>query len=130
MTFADLLQRYKRIAIVGGPETGKTTHYAAMVTDRQVIHTDDWLSYPYEAVPELVMAHVERLESSGAKSFLIEGAAQLARALRKGLEVDAVFLTTKPKVPRKPRQVATAKGTLKIVRDWRQANPDVPLLIE
>lgn len=125
MTFADLLKQHKRIAIVGGPKTGKTTHYAAMVTDRPVVHTDDWLSYPYELVPELVMIKVQALDS-----FVVEGAAQMARALRKGLEVDAVFLTTKPKAPRKPRQIATAKGTLKIVRDWRHAHPDVPLLIE
>jgi hypothetical protein len=110
--FADLLKQYKRIAIVGGPKTGKTTHYAAMVTDRPVIHTDDWLSLPYEVVPDVVLAKARMLDS-----FVVEGAAQMARTLRKGLEVDAVFLTTKPKAPRQPRQVATAKGTLKIFRD-------------
>lgn len=125
MTFTDLLKKYRRIAIVGGPKTGKTTHYAAMVTDRPVVHTDDWLHLPYEVVPDFVMAKVRPLDS-----FVVEGAAQMARALRKGLEVDAVFLTTKPKAPRKPRQISTATGTLKILRDWRHAYPDVPLLVE
>jgi hypothetical protein len=124
VTFADLLLKYRRVAIVGGPKTGKTTHFAAMVTDREIIHTDDWKQLPWEVVPELAIAKAKPFAE-----FVIEGV-QVARALRKGLEVDAVFLTTKPKAPRKPGHVSMTKAVMTVFREWRHAHPDVPLLIE
>src|SRR5262245_4436614 len=39
--FDDVLGKYSRVAIVGGPRTGKTT-LSATVSDRPVIHTDDF----------------------------------------------------------------------------------------
>lgn len=43
---ADILSQFRRVAIAGGPRTGKTT-LAAAVTDRRVIATDDYMGKPW-----------------------------------------------------------------------------------
>ncbi len=122
--FAELLRSYPRIAIAGGPRMGKST-LSGLITDRPVIGTDAYKgNVPIEDIPQRMIADVGHLPT-----FLIEGV-WVARALRKGMQVDAVVYMTRPKVARLPGQVAMAKGILKTFREWRHKNPHVPLLIE
>jgi hypothetical protein len=51
--FACFLRTYARVAIAGGPRTGKTT-LAATVKDRPVVHTDDFIvGHEWSEVPAL-----------------------------------------------------------------------------
>lgn len=103
---------------------GKST-LAQLATDRPVIGTDDYRSLPWEEVPHAMIRDV-----SGLQSFVIEGV-QVPRALRKGLEVDAVIYMTRPKVKhRKPGQVAMAKGVRTVFDEWHTTNQHVPVFIE
>lgn len=80
---------------------------------------------PWEIVPEKIIA-----ELRGLDSFVVEGT-QVARALRKGLEVDAVVYLSAPKVSgRKPGQIAMAKAVHTILMDWRKTNPKTPVFAE
>lgn len=122
--FRAILRKHRRVAIVGGPRMGKTT-LAGAVTDRPVIGSDAYQKLPWEAVPLKMIEDLRDLDR-----FLVEGV-QTARALRKGLEVDAVIYLSRPNVKeRKTGQVAMAKGIQTIFREWRQANQDVPVFSE
>src|SRR5690606_36894279 len=104
MNFPDLLTQHKRIAIVGAPRTGKTS-CTSQVSDRPLIHTDDWMDWPWEELP----AHVPKA-SAGLESFVVEGV-RAPDAMRKGgLEVDAVVYLSRPKVQQTPAQRAMGVG--------------------
>ena len=110
-----------RVAVVGGPRTGKTT-YAYNQTLRPIYHTDEAMHLPWEEQP---LVWIERLKDM--PQFVIEGV-QVARCLRKGLEVDSVVLLDEPYEPLTPRQEGLRKGVLKVFNEWREAHPDVPVL--
>jgi hypothetical protein len=114
--FKQICATHKRIAIVGGPRTGKTT-LAKTCTDRPIHHNDDGKHLSWESQPEYWKSRVE-----GQDSFVIEGV-QAARALRKGLQVDAVVELDKPHVELSKGQVAMSKGHKKIFGDVISANP-------
>ena len=117
----DFLKAYKRIGIAGGPRTGKTT-FAEDVTDRVVLHTDDAIeTVTWEDQPK---HWIDKTADLGA--FALEGV-QVARCLRKGLEIDAVIRIDVAKVELSPEQAAMAKGERKIFEEWRAANEDVPI---
>lgn len=122
--FLAVLRNHRRVAIAGGPRMGKTT-LSRLVRDRPVIGTDEYKKLPWEEVPLQMIADVKDLPA-----FVIEGV-QVPRALRKGLEVDAVVYMTRPKVAsRKPGQISMAKGVWTVFREWRAANPHIPVFVE
>ena len=126
--FADVLKRYNRIAIVGGPRSGKTT--LARLADRHVIHTDDYRTRSWEAVPHAVIADIRDLEAdslSRGNRWIIEGV-QVARALRKGLEVDVVLVLNEPLEDLTTRQEGMRKGVMTVLADWYKDRKDVPIL--
>lgn len=126
--FADVLRRYNRIAIVGGPRAGKTT--LARLADRHVIHTDDYRTRTWEAVPHAVIADIRDLEAdslSRGNRWIIEGV-QVARALRKGLEVDVVLVLNEPLEDLTTRQEGMRKGVMTVLADWYKDRKDVPIL--
>lgn len=126
--FADVLKRYNRIAVVGGPRAGKTT--LARLADRHVIHTDDYRTRSWEAVPHAVIADIRDLEAdslSRGNRWIIEGV-QVARALRKGLEVDVVLVLNEPLEDLTTRQEGMRKGVMTVLADWYKDHKDVPIL--
>jgi hypothetical protein len=112
LTLTELLDRYRRIAVTGGPNSGKTTGVAARVTDRTVIHTDDWKHLGYS--PEVPFLIIDACKAHS--SFLVEGV-QAARALRKGLEVDAAVWMLSPLLDLTPEQERQRRGTQTIWAD-------------
>ena len=114
----DIARAHKRIAVVGGPLTGKTT-VSREVTDRPVLSTDDTMDADWADQPEIAKRRVE-----GMDAFVLEGV-QAARALRKGLEVDAIVVMETPKGERTKGQAAMAKGQEKIIADALAMNPGV-----
>ncbi len=115
------LLEFPRIAIAGGPRTGKTT-LSRIVVDRPVEHTDDYMQYAWEDVPPLVihkLANVPR--------FVVEGV-QVPRCLRKGLRVDAVVWLDQPLVPLSEGQRTMMKGVRTVFLQWCATNENVPVI--
>lgn len=121
--FKGVLAKYKRIAIAGGPRTGKTTLSDRAVGRVEVFHGDDYISDDWSANS----AEIVRL-CTPLPSFVVEGV-QVPRALRKGLIVDAVIWLDRPQVPLTKAQQTMAKGVATVFAEWRAANPSVPVLV-
>lgn len=115
--------RLPRVAICGGPHTGKTT-LAASVQGKPVIHTDDLIGQ-VECLPAkerwaAVSSEAVRI-CSVMPSFCVEGI-RVAHALRKGLRVDAVIwletVWTKPCVPYTSKHASTARAVQTVFEEW------------
>jgi adenylate kinase family enzyme len=121
--FATVLSRYQRIAIVGGPKTGKTT-LAGSVTDRPTFSTDEFMGIPWGDIPRAVAMKAGSL----GPSWVVEGV-QVARALRKGLVTDAVIHLNGPAhVSLTPMQAAMAKAVTSVFEEWNAENTRVPVV--
>lgn len=102
----------RRIAIAGGPRTGKTTYARKLAAEHglALVSTDDFASMGWSEASE----HVAGLLGKGAPG-VVEGVA-VPRALRKALAasearpVDRLLILEAPRVPRTPGQEAMAKG--------------------
>ncbi len=112
---AKLLDEYARIAIVGGPRTGKSV-LADQVDDRPVIHTD---AFSYLGWPDIPSAIITRCTPLGR--FVVEGV-QSARALRSGLVVDAVLYLDTPRMEQSKGHRGMSKGVATVFQEWRAAN--------
>lgn len=113
-----ILLKHKRIAIVGGPGSGKTT-LAARVYDRQVLHTDDVIDVvPWDDMPDYWLEQTRDL-----KSFVIEGV-QTARYLRRAAKykeecpVDAVVALLGAVVPITGGQARMLKAVMTVFDEW------------
>ncbi len=130
-----------RLAIAGGPHTGKTTLCERAAADgRLVLHTDPGeLPADFTAMLE-VLPSAERWSAlsaevvrrlNGVDRFVVEGV-RVAHALRKGLKVDAVVWCTrvfhKPDHPRRPGHDSMAKATETVFREWLASRPGVPVV--
>lgn len=107
----DLLSRYPRVAIAGGPRTGKTT-LSALGDGRTVVHTDDWINRTeWEGVP------TEVIKACGTGPVIVEGV-QVPRALRKGLSVDCVVWLERPRALQTRKQLIMLAGLRTIFAEW------------
>lgn len=109
----DALSRYPRIAITGGPRVGKTWLANTYGLDREVVHTDTWQGVEWDKQPALIVAACEPLPR-----FLLEGV-QVPRALRKGLQIDALLWLDCPAAPQTPAQRAMGKAVATVLRTIR-----------
>lgn len=115
----ELLASHARVAICGAPRTGKTTLAHACVDERPLISTDRFIHLAWGDVPPAIIARCKPLPR-----FLIEGV-QVARALRKGLEVDAVLYLDLPRAEQTPQQASMGKSVETVFREWRDAHRTV-----
>ncbi len=109
-----LLSRHARVAIVGGPGVGKSS-LVGRVGDRPLIQADSWKAEAWDAQPHRILAAC----GAAGERFVVEGV-QVARALRKGLQVDAVLVLERPKRALTERQAAMGKGVGTVLAEWRQ----------
>jgi hypothetical protein len=124
ISFADILSRYPRVAIVGGANTGKST-LSASVADRPVIHSDDFIvEGDYRASANGTLS-----AASGQASYVVEGVTA-ALAMRYGLQVDAVVHLTRTKAKLTAKQRSSNKGTETAIRNWRSGAGPVPVFGE
>ena len=116
---------YMRIAITGGPRTGKTTMAAEWPAHR-IRHTDDLIgSHDWSEASAEAATWFD-----SAESFVIEGVA-VPRALRKwlaanpeGKPCDRVYWLTKAHTPLTAGQATMAKGCIKV---WLEVLPGLRL---
>lgn len=82
-----VLRDHKRIAVTGGPDTGKSivTDY---VTDRPVYHSDDYTDENWHTKPETLIR--EAYSADSPSGYVVAGVTA-DRAVRKGLQVDAII---------------------------------------
>lgn len=119
MSAEEVFAKYDRVVVVGGPLAGKSRMVANL--ERPVIHTDDFMELPWAKVPqELIAAVCEH------PRWAMEGV-QTARALRKGLECDAVILIKGAAQPVTTRQAGMHKAIRTILADWLDTNPAAPV---
>lgn len=117
--FADVLAKYRRIGVAGGPRTGKTT-LVERVADRPVVHTDDFMHLEWSLASLAV-----RDKLQGLPAFVVEGV-RVPHALRKGLIVDAVVWLDQPLVHTTYKQNDMSKACLTVFQQWRREHLDVP----
>lgn len=115
-----ILSKHKRVAIVGGTGSGKTT-LAKRVTDRPVIHDADNIDLPWEIQPDKLIE-----QAGDQESFIIEGV-HASRALRRGLKVDAIVHLTTPRTELSQKRKSFNKGQSKIIEEALAKHPHVPV---
>lgn len=120
--FASALARFPRLAIAGGPRTGKTT-LVERVADRPVVHTDDFMSLEWSLASAAV-----RDKLQGLPSFIVEGV-RAPHVLRKGLVVDAAIWLDQPLVHTTYKQNTMARAILTVFQEWRRAHPEIEIII-
>lgn len=118
-----------RVAILGGPRTGKTTYATRLAKSAgmrltstgkrsadPVVHTDSFIADGWDAIPDNVIAKLET-----ESDFVLEGC-QAARVLRRwfkqdpeGPKLERVIILTKPHVKRSGGQEAMAKGIRTVI---------------
>lgn len=108
----DKLRAYARIGVIGPPKAGKTTLSATLgdALDLPIIHSDDWQHLPWSDQSAALAAHC-----ASPDRYLVEGVA-VARALRKGLQVDCLIYLQTPLIPLTPGQASLGKGLATIVK--------------
>jgi len=118
-----MLQKYDRVAIVGGPQVGKTT-ISRRIKDRPVLHSDDFKHLDWSAASQEMAERANAVKGKVA----VEGVAA-ARAIRKGMRVDAILVLQEPVVKQlKPGQATMTKGVHTVLAEVRKMFPDLPVL--
>lgn len=118
------IKAYPRLAITGPSSAGKTTLTHRLDDgSRKIFHNDDFKHLDWSESSAEEARRVNECEGP----LIVEGVT-VARALRKGMRVDAVIWLDKPHIPVKPGQVAQGKGILTVLREWQQTHPDIPVL--
>lgn len=119
LQFQTILAKHKRVAIMGGPSTGKTELSGLVYDGRPVHHNDTAKHLPWEDQPSHWME-----QTKDQDSFVIEGV-HAVRAVRRGLQVDAIIHLTKPHKPQSAGQQSMHKGQHTILQDVIRNNPSV-----
>ena len=120
----DVLAKYDRIAVVGGPRAGKTT-MTRVLDHRHVIRTDDYKHRSWEAAPLAALADV--LDLGKDARFVVEGTRAVS-VLRRGLKVDAVVVCMEPLQELTPCQEGMRKAVMTKLASWYAEHKDVPML--
>jgi hypothetical protein len=120
--FKEQLKKYPRIAITGGPRTGKTT--LSRWCSRLVFHTDDYKHIEWSKASQKIADDV----NAAYDSLLVEGV-RVPHALRKGMKVDAVIVLEGELTELTPKQKSMAKATETVFEDWKKNKGDVVILI-
>ena len=104
------------IGICGGPGTGKAT-LASRVHAKVggvVVHTDEFKKLPWGDQPSAIIAVVR----ANPQVTIVEGVT-VARAVRKGLVVDALIALMTTLVPINKGQQTMTRGLMTILQDVR-----------
>jgi len=112
----DAALRVKRLAIAGGPRAGKTTLARYAASGRYLLSTDSLIGLPEAEQSAAVLTALD-----GRAEFVVEGCL-VARALRKGLAVDAVLWLDGSKLKLTAGQAQQAKAIRTVFNEWQALN--------
>ncbi len=89
----EILRTHRRVAVTGGPDTGKSivTDY---VTDRPVYHSDAFTDDDWHTKPDALIR--EAYQNDSPQGYVVAGITA-DRAVRKGLQVDAIIHCETPR---------------------------------
>lgn len=109
-----VFESHPRVAIGGGPKSGKTTVFAALCHDRPTVHTDDYIQESKGTVAERAAAWKAAAELAVVEcvkhaAFIVEGV-RVTRVLQLGVEVDVLVWLDKPLMPLTKGQETMRKG--------------------
>lgn len=131
--FREQLRKFDRIAVTGVPGSGKTTLCKAATSrpSTVIMCTDEFKDMPWSESS----AMVAKKANETVRNFVIEGVA-VPRALRKGMEVDAVIVLSRVVnghltgllKPLSSGQIGMGKSVHRVLDEWHKENPNVPVL--
>jgi len=109
-----LMQDNSRIAITGAPLTGKTTLAKSVSESKSipVIHGDDYNELGWSESSKAMADAVNAIEGA----VIVEGV-QVARAIRKGMRIDALLYLSEPFELLNTGQISMAKGVETVLFD-------------
>lgn len=133
--FRQVLATEDKIAIGGGPNVGKTTVFGAMVDDRPVVHTDDWIKGGPKWQPGMgwnEVPHAVAREVWDMPRVVVEGIRAVG-VIRAGWVPDILVWLHCPLIELTPKQESTRQGRetdfgkwlienegrIKVLRLWR-----------
>ncbi len=120
------LANARRLAIAGGPRSGKSTLTARLLGDsdgRKVVCTDEFMGLPWSEASAAVVAHCR-----GLAEFVVEGV-RVPHVLRRGLEVDAVIWLDGSRDDLTPGQDSLRKGSRTVLDEWMQSTSEHPPVV-
>lgn len=129
-----LLRTHARVALGGGPKTGKTKLFSRRCTDRPVVHTDTHITGPVGAGRR--SNDVWAAEADAAKQecdrhagpLLVEGV-RVTGVIAAGLQVDVLVWLSKPLVQLTPGQETMRKGRETRLLRFKAERPDVKVVV-
>ncbi len=112
----EAIRAARRVAIAGGPRTGKTT-LARAQKGRLILETDHLIRwFDWSELSEHVVRRCSQLDE-----FIVEGV-RAAHALRKGLVVDLVVWLDTPRAELSEGQKTLEKATRTVFEEWARAS--------
>lgn len=124
---AQVLCHYGRIAVAGGPLSGKSLFADEVLKsfsrpDRGWIETDTFKELPWAEQPKAIIEACHQFDS-----FIVTGV-QVGRVLRAGLRVDVAVWLVNPLQELTKEQKAMQKGCWSIFAEWKR-NPTAGYVI-
>lgn len=113
MDFTDILLKYRRVVLAGGPRAGKTTLVRGRILDRLVVSTDSYLDLEWGEVPGRI---IDDIRGAG-DWWLLEGV-RAPWCLRQGLEADCAVWVRGARCELTAGQQALAKACRSVWDEW------------
>jgi hypothetical protein len=124
--FLDVVDSHQRVALGGWPETGKTEVFAAACKDRDIVHTDDFITGRRGEWENEATAAAEACK--GKFRFLIEGV-RVVGCIRAGLPVDVLVWLRQPLQILTKGQQTMAKGRDTDLANLQKQRPDLKVVV-
>lgn len=119
--FAELLQRYDKIAVGGMPIAGKTI-YTEMVQDRHLLHTDHLHHISFHDRWPIVES-----ELSVYPKWVLAGVLVPHILVKTGLQPECIVWLQGPRAELSAKQKSFAKGCRTLFYRYKRENPEIPV---
>lgn len=115
LALRSLLDAHPRVALLGGPDSGSKELAHTICEGRPIFYASDYDRGDWKGIPGAIRDALTSIDS-----FLLVGGVHVARALRKGLEVDGIlYLDHRDRL---------SSQTNTIFMEWRRTHLLVPVI--